>query len=144
MSTIPLFGVEPVVPEAVEKLSPDRRRTHRQAQCLARGQHPLSLVLGSPLRLHEEAAGIGRSEEGRRCGSCAYRRVVGWHSRSYGKCVFGYQQLSPGQPLDYLPRVSHGAGTDIRAWWPACADHEYGDPGMSADAARHVPGMEDQ
>ncbi len=36
------------------------------------------------------------------------------------------------------PRVTHGAASDVRAWWPACADHTYGD-GISDDAARHVP-----
>lgn len=37
------------------------------------------------------------------------------------------------------PRVSSGAATDVRAWWSACADHEWGDPGLSPDAARCVP-----
>jgi hypothetical protein len=53
--------------------------------------------------------------------------------RTYAKCVI--------DEAKQYPRVSHGAGTDVRAWWPACKDHEWGDP-LSDDAARWVPDVE--
>jgi len=38
------------------------------------------------------------------------------------------------------PRVSHGAGSDVRAWWPACLDFELGDRFVDwPDAARCAP-----
>ena len=34
--------------------------------------------------------------------------------------------------------LSHGVGTDCRAWWPACSRFEPGDQ-LSDDAARWTP-----
>ncbi|MCO1574996.1 hypothetical protein M8C13_04385 [Crossiella sp. SN42] len=130
----PLFDVEPVPTEA---LSGDRRRTQRQAAALAGGAHPLSAAFARHIRLHAEAAPADdRAAPGRRCGNCRFRQVLRYHARSYPKCVLGQESTSPGV---LPPRITHGGGTDVRAWWPACIDHEHGDPALSPDAARYVP-----
>lgn len=132
-------------PYAVElppepKLSPDRRRTLRQEQAVANGVHPLGLALRLPIRMHPDAP-RDRTSPGPRCGSCWYRRVLSYHNRSYAKCLFGVENDTDQQP-GIAPRVSHGAGTDIRAWWPACTDYSPGDSGLSPDAARYVSGAD--
>lgn len=139
--TSALFDVEPVIPAPVGKLSPDRRRTQRQAEHLARGLHPLTAALRYPIKLHAAAAPADdRDAEGRRCGDCRYRRPVGGgHDGRYPKCVEGYQERDPAKKYAGPPRVTNGAGTDVRAWWPGCVDHEYGEPKLSDDAARWVP-----
>jgi hypothetical protein len=97
-----------------EKLSPDQRRTRRQAAVLRQGQHPLTLVLSAPLRLHPDAAPADdRKAPGLRCGTCAFREIRHYGPRAWPKCTFG----------DGV-RMSHGAGTDIRAYWPACRDYQ--------------------
>ena len=132
----------PAIPAGPQpKESATVRRTRRQAALLAAGRHPLSSPMGVSLFLHAEAAPADdRTAPGRRCGNCRFRQILGHHSRSYAKCMApglmsaeSYEQHGP-------PRVSHGEATDVRAWWPGCADHEYGDPGLSPDAARCVPG----
>lgn len=68
-------------------------------------------MLSRSLRLHPEAAPAGdTAAPGRRCGTCAHLTRNGW---GYLKCGFG----------DGV-RTSHGAGTDVRRFWPACVDHE--------------------
>ena len=113
-----LFDMDPVPeepPRPGEKLSRDRRRTIRQAQALARRAHPLALVFGPQVRLHPDAPLAGdRQADGPRCGTCAFRRK--WGEHSFPKCTFG---VTPDG--DY-PRASHGAATDVRAWWGACTD----------------------
>ena len=111
MSDLELFHVEQVAaPEPTEKLSADRRRTLRQKAAVASGVHPLM-------------GGKARPELGT-CGGCAHRLVLGYHNRSWPKCE--------------LAGITHGAGTDCRAWWPACGRYEPGD-GISDDAARWTP-----
>jgi hypothetical protein len=132
-----LFEVEPVaLPPPAKKLSADRRRTQRQAEAIESGVHPLSLATRSHIPLHPDAP-PRRGEPGKTCGDCKMRQKLSYHRRSYAKCVLGYQATDAGQPSP-PPRVSHGAGTDVRAWWPACKDFEWGDP-LSDDAARWVP-----
>lgn len=116
-----LFDVEPTPPPPpAEKLSAERRRTIRQAEALARGRHPLGLALGCTIRLHDEAAPADdRTAPGRRCGNCKFRELFGYHTRSYAKCAVGYTERRG------YPRITHGAGTDVRAWWPACRDHQH-------------------
>ncbi len=129
--TEPLFhlDVEPIPDVRPEPLSADRRRTQRQTEFLERGQHPLAAALDWPIRLHDEAAPVDdRTAPGRRCGNCWERQVFRYHNRSYAKCTYG----------DGV-RVTHGAGTDVRAWWPACCGHTYGDQAVGPDAARYVP-----
>ncbi len=131
-----LFEVDPalVVP-AGPPLSPDNRRRRRQAQKLAAGWHPIT-----GLKLHEGAAPHDdRDAPGRRCGSCRFRAVLPYHGKSFAKCLnpgaMGADEVEVHGP----PYVSHGAGTDVSAWWPGCRDHSYGDPKLSEDAARWVP-----
>lgn len=99
-----LFDVEPVaVPaaEPVERLSAGRRRTIRQRADVTAGRHPLT---GG--RLHVEAD--------RRCGNCRFRETVsGDHEGRFPKCTYGNGV-----------RMTGGPATDVRAWWPACPEHE--------------------
>jgi hypothetical protein len=112
-----LFDMEPVVTVPTEKLSRDRARTLRQKAHAAQGIHPLTKQ-----RVHPDPA--------RSCGNCAFRKLINWRNRDYPKCTLG----------DAMPRANHSAASDCRAWWPACPDHEWGDPSLSPDAARWVPG----
>lgn len=134
-----LFDATPytVEPPAEPKLSPDRRRTARQAQAVANGVHPLGLALGYPIRMHPDAP-RDRTSEGPRCGTCWYRKMLAYHKRSYPKCLYDVENDTDQRPgMAY--RVTHGAGTDVRAWWPACVDYSPGEPSLSPDAARYVP-----
>lgn len=130
-----LFDLDPAAvraPEPVEEISADRRRTIRQAAALARGVHPLASPLGWPLSLHTEAAPADdRKAPGRRCGNCRFRQQDLWHDQTFAKCLHGETKTT-------TPRLSHSAATDIRAWWPACRDHEPGAPKLP-DAMRWVP-----
>lgn len=103
-----LFHVEPASPAP---LSPDRRRTLRQRAQIEAGWHPLAGT-----RTHPE---VGT------CGDCAHRVLVSTNgNRSWPKC-----DLTP---------ITHGPGSDCRAWWPACDRWEPGDR-ISDDAARWTP-----
>jgi hypothetical protein len=135
---IELFDAGPAEVRPAE--TPAERRRRRQAAAMVLRHHPLSLTLGLPLPLHREAAPADdRDAPGRRCGNCRFRQSLAHHTRSYPKCVepggLSADQLARLGP----PRVSHGEGTDVRAWWPACVDHDYGDGSLSPDAARSVP-----
>lgn len=89
--------------------SADQRRTERQGEHLAAGLHPLTAALGYPIRLHSEAAPAADVQApGRRCGNCRFRRPG-----RFPKCT-----------ADDGRRMTHGAGTDVRAWWSACSNHE--------------------
>lgn len=131
-----LFDIDPaqIVPEP-PKLTADQRRVLRQAEALAAGYHPLT-----KLKLHEDAAPADdRKAEGRRCGNCRFRMALPYRNKSFAKCLnpgsMGADEVDKYGP----PFVTHGAGTDARAWWPGCRDHSYGDRALSDDAARHVP-----
>ena len=93
-------GYDPPVALADESLSADQRRTLRQRRDVDSGVHPL---MGGPL--HERADRTVKAGDPKglphTCGSCVHRDPHG-----YPSCVIG-------------PR-SHGAATDVRAWWPAC------------------------
>jgi hypothetical protein len=133
-----LFQAEPftVTPPIPANLSADRKRTQRQRAALDHGWHPLGLALGYPIPLHPDAAPPSDPEAtGRRCGTCRFRELLSYHDRTYPKCLQGWDGSNEQPPR----RVTHGTGTDIRAWWPACRDHEYGDPQLSADAYRSGP-----
>ncbi|WP_170223054.1 hypothetical protein [Nonomuraea turkmeniaca] len=111
-------GPEPITPP---RESAGRSLTRRQRELLAAGQHPLSLALGRPLRLHPEAAPHeDRQARGRRCGTCVFRQTMSRRGHSYPKCSKGEGR-----------RVSHGAATDCRSWWPGCSDHEEADNSTS-------------
>lgn len=49
---------------------------------------------------------IGSGPAGETCGTCAHKTRVHYHDKCYLKCD--------------LVEWTHGAGTDIRAKWPAC------------------------
>lgn len=103
-------GPEPAT--AAPDESDGERRTKRQTLLLAAGQHPLSAVLTRPLRLHPEAApNDDRAADGRRCGNCVFRTKNAW----------GYPKCAKGDGA----RVSRGAASEVRRWWPACLDHEW-------------------
>lgn len=116
----PLFGgYEPPAAVADPSLSPDRRRTARQAELIRRGVHPLTR-----LPAHELAPTDASPQDGKnlpyRCGSCVYRQVAPWHNGSYPKC---WLPGPGGEAAKGYPRVSHSAASDVRAWWPACGDY---------------------
>ena len=73
-------------------LSPDRRRTLRQRRDVEAGVHPLMKSATRP--------DLGT------CGGCVHRVLVGRGNGTYPKCD--------------LSTMSHGASSDVRAWWPAC------------------------
>lgn len=136
-----LFDMAPVATPIPPGLSPGQRRTARQRQLLQRGVHPLSGSQAySQIRLHPEAAPVDDADaEGRRCGNCRFRELALHHDYRYPKC-FWTGSLGPEELHKHgHPRVTHGEATDVRAWWPACTDHEYGDPQLSSDAFRSGP-----
>lgn len=97
--------VQPAAP-----LSATRRMTRLKQQLLACGLHPLSRT-SRPLPLHPDAAPPDdRTAPGLRCGTCVHRIV---NHRGYPKCG-----AADGA------RATRGARTDVRAWWPACVDHQ--------------------
>lgn len=111
--TLPLFEAGQPDPPT-RKVSPEVRRRDRQAECLARGLHPLTAAVGYPIRLHPMAAPADdRTVAGRRCSTCRFRELILWHNQKYPKCA-----------INDWSRASHGAGTDVRAWWPACDSHQ--------------------
>jgi hypothetical protein len=93
-----LFGGYPDPPpaEPQPKVSADRRRTLRQRADIDHGIHPLIK--------------LALANNGHTCGDCAHRVLAGYHRRSYPKC----EEV----------RWTHGAGSDCRAWWPACTKWE--------------------
>lgn len=101
-------------------ISADRRRTEVQHARILNGVHPLSgIIAGCYLALHVEAAPANdRTAAGRRCGNCRFREVLGHHDRAYGKCTWPDGSRKG-------PRVTSSAASDVRAWWPACRDHDY-------------------
>lgn len=128
-----LFDITPTPLPEPEKLSADRARTERQRRDISEFRHPLWRIF--PTWRHPETRGLAyeRTDEKQRpytCGSCGFRNVLSYHNRTYAKCVEG----------DAAPRATHGASSDVRAWWPACARYEPGDAGLSPDAARCLPG----
>lgn len=120
-------------------LSTDARRTVRQALAIDRGRHPLSLAKPrlAHLKLHPAAApATPRDAVGRRCGNCVFRQQILTNgNRRWPKCLFP-DDVEASDWEDAPPRASRGAATDVRAWWPGCTDHSYGDPALSPDAAR--------
>lgn len=93
MTTEQLFdGYEPEPEFDLSGLSADQRRTRRQRLLIEQGINPATK---RPL-----------AETGETCGSCGHCWRVGWRSKAFFKCG--------------LVDPTHGPGTDIRKWWPAC------------------------
>lgn len=116
--TPPLFDIEPAAaPEPGRKLSTDARRTVRQAEALAHGRHPLGISF-SPVRLHPDAPPADdRKAPGPRCGGCLFIVRNAW---GYLKCTRGRSGEIGTPSFRSGPRETHGAATDLRAWWPGC------------------------
>jgi hypothetical protein len=147
-----LFDAGPYVVEQPElepatKVSPDRRRTIRQAAAIARGGHPLALAF-TTIRMHPDAdRSASRTDRlvrsiPLRCGSCRFRQLFdsGEHSGTFWKCMYRNDNPTDSRPdVDPFPRVSFSGATDVRAWWPACTDYTAGDQLVSDDAARWFP-----
>jgi len=96
----------------------DARRTLRQAQAMAYGSHPLAL-LRSPLRLHPDAPPVDdREAPGPRCGGCVFAERNG---PGFLKCTRGRSGEICTPSFRSGPYETHGAATDLRRWWPACA-----------------------
>lgn len=105
-----LFDITPTPkPAPPLKLTGDRRRVERQDEAIAHRYHPLAVALQIQLRVHPDAPGNPRNREapGPRCGSCCYREPG-----QFPKCTFSQK------------RITHGPGTDVRGWWPACTDYQ--------------------
>lgn len=115
----------------------DRRRTARQAAAVAAGRHPLTGGPIHPLASRHRDADAPKDDP-YTCGSCWFRTVITYHGGRFPKCLFGVENPTDRNPAK-APRVSHGAGTDVRAWWPACPDYSPSDR-VSGDAARSIPG----
>jgi hypothetical protein len=115
-----LFPELPDPPPAEPGLSAGQRLTLRQRADVAAGRHPLT---------HGRLA----ADPAARCGNCRFRVLEQWHDRTYPKC-----SARDGA------RIAHSAQSDVRAWWPGCTDHEYGDPKLSPDAARSGPPQGDR
>lgn len=140
---LPLWGPGPEEGPAAKPGRPesaDQRRTRRQHEIVAQGGHPLTLALTRPLAVHPRAA-----EQDRRCGNCKFRELVGRpdHQRPHPRCIILKGPHARTFEDSPYPRLSWGTGTQIRKWWPGCADHEWGDPALSPDAARSGPADND-
>lgn len=116
----------------VAQWTPQQRQRARQQAQLDAGLHPLTVILpaNQALRLHPQAAPAGDPKApGLRCGSCTWRRMVHWHNRDWPKCLYSLGG-DPAHPrlVDAVratgSRISHGTATDVRTWWPACADFQ--------------------
>ncbi len=116
-----LFDVEALYVPALD-LSPAERRRERQAEAAAGGFHPLYAALGVVLRLHPDSGPFDdRTTPGLRCGSCRFRRLHHGGARSYPKCLYPNPDERPAKGW---PRVTHGPGTDVSAFWPGCELYE--------------------
>jgi hypothetical protein len=108
--------------EAPADMTAGERLRIRQAARIRAGMHPLSIG-GSLIRLHPDAPREAHKDDGGtypRCGSCTYREVIGGaHESRFPKCLFGYD----GRRWSSAGRATNSAATDVRAWWPACADY---------------------
>lgn len=146
MTTDALFDATPwevAAPASSDpSLSADRRRTLRQREAIDAGRHPLTKGPLHPFASPETAQPDNPKGQPYTCGSCRFREVISHHNRSYPKCVRDLW-LGDGHDgdttLSEARNVSHGASTDVRAWWCACVGYEAGDQSLSSDAARSIP-----
>jgi hypothetical protein len=106
------------------RLGPKAKRTQRQRFLIEHGFHPLSLVVpGRTLKLPDGADRRGvrplkAHQRGPRCGGCKYlERLIDGEP----KCFFGEGK-----------RITNGAATTVRLWWPGCRDYAPADPGAPA------------
>lgn len=143
MSETLFDGWEPEVrqprPSEDTSLSAGQRLTLRQAEMVADGIHPLTRGPLHPLASRHRDASAPKGDPFT-CGSCHFRRVEKYHDYAYPKCWLPNPKVGADAPQARIyARVSHGATSDVRAWWPACPDYTPGDSGLSPDAARSLP-----
>jgi hypothetical protein len=125
---------EPVLPElADEPTTPGERRRAKHLAAIGAGQHPLSVALRIPIRLHPDARRDGeRTTPGTpRCGDCVHRgQHSGAHEGRFPKCHANPRPRQVTWPdgtvhtVNDYPRITNGIGTDCASWWPACTDYE--------------------
>ena len=137
------FYVAP--PESADPdLSPDQRRTLRQREDIAAGRHPLTRGPLHPFAVGAIARPDNPKGQPFTCGSCRFRELIRYHGKSWPKCLrdghYGNHPDPANMYLEEMTNVSHGAATDVRAWWPACVGYEPGDQAVSPDAARFIGG----
>lgn len=112
----PLVQAEIALPDgaALRPLGLYAKRTRRRAFLIALGYHPLTTATRD-LRLSPWAPrGDDRKAPGARCGGCRW---------------FAPLDDEPGLPagtnrcwINNGERVTRGAATEVRAWWPGCND----------------------
>lgn len=116
-----LFDVEALEPgPPAPKLTTGQRRIQRQAEALEHGQHPLAVALRIPIGLHRDAPAerLDHDAPGVRCAGCRFRDPHnGGTASSFPKCWLP-------DALGKHSRITQGPGTDVRAWWPACAAYQ--------------------
>lgn len=118
-------------------LSPGRRLTLRQAEMIEDGIHPLTRGALHPLASQRRDADAPRDEPFT-CGSCLFRKSEKYHNGTYAKCWLPNPKVGADAPQSRIyDRVTHGAASDVRAWWPACPDYSAGDSAWP-DAARWI------
>jgi hypothetical protein len=122
-----LFPADPyrAVPPPADDRNSGQKRRDRQALRIAVGLHPLSID-GMKIPLHSDVPRTAtKDDDGAypRCGTCQFRVLLDHHTRRYPKCIVGVPVLIPFSRISSA-RISHGADTDVRAWWPACRDYE--------------------
>ena len=126
-------GFEPPPPAPL--MSVGQRLTARQAFDISVGRHPLWGGSLHPLASRHRDSTAPKSDPFT-CGSCWFREVFRYHGKTYPKCVYGATNERCAQ------KVTHGASTDVRAWWPACPNYSPGGS-LSSDAAGSIPAPED-
>lgn len=91
-------------PDPLGGLGVDARRTAKQRVAISRGMHP---TMGIPLHAYAPPDAMP-GDRGRpvTCGTCVHIARIGWHNKRYLKCD--------------LVEMTHGPGSDLRAWWPGC------------------------
>jgi hypothetical protein len=117
MSAVLFDGYEPDPPPHKDPdLSAGQRLTQRQQTDIRAGRHPLTR---GPL--HPQADPDAMKDDGpnrpHTCGTCTFRELLAYHNRNYPKCT-GYGRTY----------ITHGATTDVRAWWPACPTYQPKEP----------------
>jgi hypothetical protein len=124
-----LFDMDPVAAaEPESKLSDGRRRTLRQFAELLTGTHPVT-----HLPLHPDAPPADdRKAAGPRCGGCAF---IVRNERDYLKCIQGRTGEIGTPTFRGGPYETHGAASDLRAWFPACLRFEPREPAETTGAA---------
>jgi len=106
-----------------DRRTPGQRRRDRQQAAIDLGQHPLAAALRISIPLLP-------AEQGRTCGDCALRRRISGGNKSFPKCTAHpirrerIDEQGETHRWSEYPRASHGAGTDVQAGWPACADYQ--------------------